>query len=110
MPCPGPVICFQSSFHLPDGPIRFSMVSVEFREIKVDMSSVRFAISYTVKDESRMLPAAIDYHIAAGCSRIYVFLDGTSDGSEVLLSTYPLVVARNSITRDEIVDAPQWMT
>ena len=74
------------------------------------MSSVRFAISYTVKDESRMLPAAIDYHLAAGCSRIYVFWDGTSDGSDLLLSAYSLVVARNSITTDEIEDAPQWMT
>jgi hypothetical protein len=74
------------------------------------MSSIRFAITYTVKNESRMLPAAIDYHIAAGCSRIYLFWDGTSDGLDLLLSTYPLVIARNSITRDEIEDAPQWMT
>jgi len=74
------------------------------------MSKVRFAISYTVKNESRLLPSAIDYHIAAGCSRIYVFWDGTTDGSDLLLSTYPLVVARSSITRDEIKDAPQWMT
>jgi hypothetical protein len=86
------------------------MVSVDFREIKVDMSSVRFAISYTVKDESRMLPPAIDFHIAAGCSRIYVFWDGTSDGSEVLLSRYPSVLARNSITPSEVQDAPQWIT
>ncbi len=74
------------------------------------MSSVRFAISYTVKDESRMLPAAIDYHLAAGCSRIYVFWDGTSDGSDLLLSAYPSVIARNSITPDEAADAPQWIT
>jgi hypothetical protein len=90
--------------------MHFSMASVLFHDIRVDMSSVRFAISYTVKDESRILPAAIDYHIAAGCSRIYVFWDGTSDGSDLLLSAYPSVVARKSITPDEVEDAPQWIT
>ena len=90
--------------------MHFSMASVLFHDIRVDMSSVRFAISYTVKDEARMLPAAIDYHIAAGCSRIYVYWDGTSDGSDQLLSAYPAVLARNSITPDEVEDAPQWIT
>lgn len=74
------------------------------------MSSIRFAISYTVKDESRMLPAAIDYHIAAGCSRIYVYWDGTSDRSDLLLSANPSVLSRESITPSEVENAPQWIT
>jgi hypothetical protein len=73
------------------------------------MSSVRFAISYTVKDESRLLPSAIDYHIAAGCSRIYIFWDGTSDRLDSLLSNHPIIATRNSITPDEIKDAPPWI-
>jgi len=74
------------------------------------MSKVRFAISYTVKNESRLLPSAIDYHIAAGCSRIYIYWDGGSDHPDSLLSAYPSVVARNSITPDELEDPPQWIT
>jgi len=56
-----------------------------------------------------MLPAAIDYHIAAGCSRIYVFWDGISDGSGSLPTAYSSVVARNSITPEELNDAPLWI-
>jgi hypothetical protein len=74
------------------------------------MSKVRFAISYTIKNESRLLPSAIDYHIAVGCSRIYIYWDGGSDHSDLLISTYPSVVARNSITPDELEDPPQWIT
>ncbi len=77
--------------------------------MRCDLSSLQFAISYTVKDESRLLPSAIDYHIAAGCSRIYVFWDGTSDRADSLHSAYPSVVARNSITPGEIEDAPLWI-
>jgi hypothetical protein len=77
---------------------------------RIKMSSVKFAISYTVKNESRLLPSAINYHIAAGCSRIYIYWDGTSDGSDSLFSGNPLIVARNSIRPDELVDAPEWIT
>ncbi len=73
------------------------------------MPSAKFAISYTVKNESRLLPSAIKYHIAAGCSRIYMFWDGTTDGSESLVSEFPNVVARNSIKPDEIDDPPAWI-
>jgi hypothetical protein len=73
------------------------------------VSSARFAISYTVKNESRLLPSAIEYHIAAGCSRIYIYWDGTTDGSDLLVSGYPNVVARNSIKPDEIDDPPAWI-
>ena len=73
------------------------------------MSPVRFAISYTVKDESRLLPSAIDYHLAVGCSRIYIFWDGISDRPDSLLSKHPIIATRNSIAPDEIKDAPPWI-
>jgi hypothetical protein len=73
------------------------------------MQPVRFAISYTVRNESRILPSAIRYHLAAGCSRIYLYWDGTSDGSEQLVTGYPEVIARNSIHPSEIEDPPEWL-
>ena len=73
------------------------------------MSSGKFALTYTVKNEARLLPSAIDYHIAAGCSRIYLFWDGTTDNSRDLVSKYPCVVARDSIRVDETADAPKWI-
>ena len=73
------------------------------------LSSGKFALTYTVKNEARLLPSAIDYHIAAGCSRIYIFWDGTTDNSRDLVSKYPCVVARDSIRVDETADAPKWI-
>lgn len=77
--------------------------------MRCNVPSAKFAISYTVKNESRLLPSAIRYHIVAGCSRIYIFWDGTTDGSESLVSEFPNVVARNSIKPDEIDDPPAWI-
>ena len=73
------------------------------------MPSGKFALTYTVKNEARLLPSAIEYHIAAGCSRIYVFWDGTTDGSRDLVSKYPCVKARDSIRVEETNDAPKWI-
>ena len=73
------------------------------------MPSVRFAISYTVRNESRILPSAVRYHIAAGCTRIYIYWDGTTDGAELLVAGYPQVIARNSIRPGEIQAPPEWM-
>ncbi|WP_348262986.1 glycosyltransferase family 2 protein [Telmatobacter sp. DSM 110680] len=73
------------------------------------MSSGKFALTYTVKNEARLLPSAIEYHVAAGCSRIYLFWDGTTDGSQELVSQYPCVVARDSIRVEETGDAPEWI-
>gem|GEM_PF-5314909 len=73
------------------------------------MSSGKFALTYTVKDEARLLPSAIEYHIAAGCSRIYIFWDGTTDNSRELVSKYSCVTARESISVEETADAPDWI-
>ena len=73
------------------------------------MSSGKFALTYTVKNEARLLPSAIEYHVAAGCSRIYIYWDGTTDGSRELVSKYPCVTARDSIRVEETGDAPKWI-
>jgi hypothetical protein len=73
------------------------------------LPSGKFALTYTVKNEARLLASAIEYHIAAGCSRIYIFWDGTTDGSQELLSKYACVTARDSIRVEETDDAPAWI-
>lgn len=62
-----------------------------------------------MKNEARLLASAIEYHIAAGCSRIYIFWDGTTDDSRELVSRYPCVTARDSIRIEETHDAPEWI-
>ena len=69
----------------------------------------KFALTYTVKNESRLLPSGIEYHLAAGCSRIYIFWDNTTDDAPKLIAKYPEVVARNSFKPEEVPNPPQWL-
>ena len=73
------------------------------------MSSGKFALTYTVKNESRLLPSAIEYHLAAGCSRIYLFWDNTTDNAPELVAKYPQVVARKSYRPEEMDNPPSWI-
>jgi len=73
------------------------------------LSSGTFAISYTVKNESRLLPSGIDYHLAAGCTRIYLFWDNTTDNAPDLVASYPQVIARKSYRPDELPHPPDWL-
>lgn len=72
------------------------------------MASNSFAITYTVKNEAEALPQAIAYHLAAGCSRVYLFWDGTTDDAAAAIEGLP-VIARPSVTPEEIVDPPEWI-
>jgi hypothetical protein len=74
------------------------------------LSSGKFALTYTVKNEARLLPSAIEYHLAAGCSRIYLFWDNTTDNSAELVQKYPQVIARNSYRPDELQNPPTWLS
>ncbi len=69
-----------------------------------------FSITYTIKNEARMLPEAIRYHRALGCSRFYVFYDGTTDETPALLSAMPDVVARPNVRPEEVEDTTDWFT
>ena len=78
-------------------------------ETRSDLPSGKFALTYTVKNESRLLPQAIEYHLAGGCSRIYLFWDNTTDDAPELIAHYPQVVARKSFKPDELRDPPSWL-
>jgi len=73
------------------------------------LSSGKFALTYTVKNESRLLPSAIEYHLAAGCSRIYIFWDNTTDNAPELVAKYPQVIARKSYRPEEMDNPPSWL-
>jgi len=68
-----------------------------------------FALAYTVKNEARLLPLGIEYHLAAGCSRIYIFWDNTTDNAPELVTKYPQVVARQSFRPEELENPPSWL-
>jgi hypothetical protein len=74
------------------------------------LPSGKFALTYTVKNEARLLPSAIEYRLAAGCSRIYLFWDGTTDNSAELIAKYPQVIARQSYRPQELHDPPAWLS
>lgn len=73
------------------------------------MPSGKFALTYTVKNEARLLPSAIEYHLAAGCSRIYLFWDNTTDNAPELVAKYPQVTARKSFRPEELENPPAWL-
>lgn len=79
-------------------------------KMRSGLPSGKFALTYTVKNEARLLPSAIEYHLAAGCSRIYLFWDGTTDNAAELVARYPQVIARNSFRPDELQDPPPWLS
>lgn len=70
----------------------------------------KFAITYTVKNESRLLPSAIDYHSAIGCSKFYVYLDGTTDNTVELIKNLENVEIFS--TSKPVIDkeTPTWIT
>jgi hypothetical protein len=74
------------------------------------LPSGKFAVTYTVKNEARLLPSAIEYHLAAGCSRIYLFWDYTSDNAPELVAKYPQVIARQSYRPEELHNPPSWLS
>jgi hypothetical protein len=72
-------------------------------------SNPRFAITYTVKNEATLLPDAIAYHRELGCSRIYVFFDGTTDNSRELVNDFEWVRCADSIEPQSLNDPPAWI-
>jgi hypothetical protein len=77
-------------------------------DIKVP-SIRRFAIVYTVKNEANMLPDAIAYHLQLGCSRIFVFFDGTTDNSRDLVQELPGVVCADAVDPRLLSNPPAWI-
>ncbi len=73
------------------------------------MRAMSFAISYTVKNEAGLLPDAIAYHLAIGCSRIYVFFDGTSDNSRELIRGNERVICAECVEPTSLLGFPSWI-
>lgn len=71
-------------------------------------TSTRFAITYTVKNEADLLPDAIAYHRALGCSKFYVFFDGTTDASRELIGGATDVTCADSLP-PVAAEAPEWI-
>jgi Glycosyl transferase family 2 len=69
-----------------------------------------FAITYTIKDEARLLPDALAWHRMLGCKRFYIFLDGTSDAMRDFLPTQDDVVLAPSVDPHQLANPPAWIT
>lgn len=68
-----------------------------------------FAITYTVKNEAALLPAAIAYHARLGCTKFFVFFDGTTDDSRDLVAGLRNVAAQDSIDPATLPVTPEWI-
>ena len=73
------------------------------------VTTARFAITYTVKNEANLLPDAIAYHLGLGCSLIYVFFDGSTDNSRELIRDTERVRCADSVAPDSLRDVPAWI-
>ncbi|MFN5465675.1 MAG: glycosyltransferase family 2 protein [Cyanobacteriota bacterium] len=67
-----------------------------------------FAITYTVKNEQRLVLESLIYYRHLGCSRFYVFLDHTTDNLPNLLSSHSDVLVRPSVSPAELNDHTVW--
>jgi hypothetical protein len=70
---------------------------------------MRFAITYTVKNEAQLLPAALEYHARLGCAKFFVFFDGTTDESRELVAGRPDVIVQDSINPAVLAETPEWI-
>lgn len=72
-------------------------------------SANNWAVCYSVKDEAPLLQAVLPYLEAQGCSRVYVYWDGTTDEGPEVVKGHEFVLARDSITPSELLDHPRWV-
>jgi len=63
----------------------------------------------SVKNEHRLIRDNVLYHRYLGASAVYVYDDGCTDGTMESLADIDIVVARKSITPDELPPLPPWL-
>ncbi|MCI0559316.1 MAG: glycosyltransferase family 2 protein [Nitrososphaera sp.] len=68
-----------------------------------------FALTVTIKNEARLLRSMLEYHLALGCQKVFVFLDGTTDGSDRIAAGIQNVVILHSVHPNSISQLPQWV-
>lgn len=73
------------------------------------MTQSHFAVTYTIKNEAEWLGDALAYHLAIGAYRIYLFFDGTTDGSREIARRFDKVWCRDTVLLSEIPNPPQWI-
>lgn len=64
------------------------------------------AVVLTVKNEARLLPQHIAYHLGIGVKQVFVYFDNTTDTGKEEIQHLPNVIARNSITPAELEPQP----
>lgn len=69
-----------------------------------------WAVTYTVKNEARLLPDALRYYLKLGASRIYVFWDGTTDDTKERVDYDPRIVSAESEPDLGQLSCPDWIT
>ena len=69
----------------------------------------RLAITYTAKNEEDLLRHAIPYHLRLGCEKIYLFLDGSTDSSRLIASSFDDVECLETVHPHELENPPQWI-
>jgi len=72
-----------------------------------------FSVIFTVKNEEKNLPKAIEYYKALGAKKIFVFWDGTTDNSPEIIKDDIIVLSQNSIHFEEFkelfgINYPKW--
>lgn len=80
------------------------------------MKNTKFAVTYTIKNEEKIIADAIRYYKHLGCSKFYIFFDGTSDNSrDVILGMDRVVTFESGIyfSDSEVMDwiieiIPRW--
>jgi hypothetical protein len=70
-----------------------------------------FAIAYTIRNEEDTIQDAIEAHLRLGVERIYVFFDGTTDGSRERVSGMDRVECHETLHPDALKDLqiPEWI-
>jgi hypothetical protein len=70
-----------------------------------------FAVTYTIKNEHRLIADAIKYYRAQGASQIFVFFDGSDDLTRsVVEENSAYVIARDSVLLSEVDDCTKWFS
>lgn len=73
------------------------------------MNNNKIAITYTVKNESRLILWAVNYHLSIGFAKIYIFLDNSNDNTEIKLKYNDKVEVYESKKPNIDHNCPGWI-
>ena len=73
------------------------------------MSNNTYALCYTVKNDRDLLKYSCLYHLKKGCSRIYIFNDGSTDGTIDTIKDLPNITIINNVKPFINDNSPKWI-